>query len=222
MACLSAAAIGCSAHFAPDLASSRAAGGDVASGPARFTPAADTILGAPTDVDREPIALTFRRGAFPDSLRVGDRSLLLNGTGVCEWGIFGIDLYEAALWVERRVSTSSEALASDQAMVLHLRFVRGLTAAQLGEAFAASVRANAGDRAPRHADSLRALQDAMADVARGDSYTFVCEPGKGLVIERDGRTVARIPDEGFRRLFVRLYLGDIPPTEALRDALLGS
>ncbi len=47
------------------------------------------------------------------------------------------------------------------------------------------------------------------------------EPGNGLAILRDGRVVDRVGEESFRRLFLQLYLGDQPPTAALRDGLLG-
>jgi hypothetical protein len=44
----------------------------------------------------------------------------------------------------------------------------------------------------------------------------------GLWVQRDGRLVVSIPDAEFADLFVRLYLGDKPPTRALRDGMLGS
>ena len=37
----------------------------------------------------------------------------------------------------------------------------------------------------------------------------------------NGRSRGVVEDAGFARLFVELYLGDNPPTVALRDALLG-
>lgn len=158
---------------------------------------------------------------YPPAVRWGERELSCNGTGLCEWGIFGIDLYDAALYLERRAGDLAAASEPDQRYVLHLHFVRSLTASQLGEAFTAAVRANVGADLGALAAPLQQLCAAMRDVADGSGYTFAGEPGAGLAILRDGALVDRIADEPFRRLFLRLYLGDQPPTKALREGLLG-
>ena len=160
-------------------------------------------------------------GEFPARIVVGTRELLLNGAGLCEWGFLAIDLYEAALYVERRVPSSAEALASDQLMVIHLDFARALSAQQLRDAYEASVRINTHAAFEDHAVSLAALKAAMRDVVAGDTYSFLAEPGVGVTVQRNDEWLVTIEDDEFRKLFVRLYLGEKPPTTALRDALLG-
>ena len=66
-----------------------------------------------------------------------------------------------------------------------------------------------------------ALTETMRDVGPGDSYTFACDPGKGLTVIRNQTLMGRVEDDAFGKLFARLYLGDKPPTPALREALLG-
>ncbi|MHC4513099.1 MAG: chalcone isomerase family protein [Planctomycetota bacterium] len=111
-----------------------------------------TGSGFATDAATLPQIETTGDGAFPRRVLFRDRTLVLNGTGLCEWGVLGIDLYTAAL----------------------------------------------------------------------SAFTFTAEPGTGLWVQHDGRLVASIPDPKFANLFVLLYLGDKPPTRALRDGLLGS
>jgi len=160
-------------------------------------------------------------GRFAASLHWSDRELLCNGQGLCEWGIFGIDLYTAALYCERRTTDLATALEPDQRTVFHLHFVRSLTGAQLAEAYTASTRVNTGEQFADFAVPLQQLVAAMQTVQIGDHYTFYGEPGRGLTIARNGEKVGHVDDDAFRRLFVRLYLGDQPPTAALRNALLG-
>lgn len=160
-------------------------------------------------------------GSFPERLAWAGRDLVRNGSGLCEWGIFGIDLYVAALYCERRVTTCADALDPEQVVVVHLHFVRSLTAEQLGEAFTASAEVNAGERLLQFEPALRRLCAAMRPVRNGDTLTFGCEPGRGVSVIHDGALVDRVGDEAFRRLFVQMYLGEHPPTAALRDALLG-
>lgn len=177
----------------------------------------------PTDGSDRPLAAPARSrtGVFDPTLVVRNKTLQRNGTGLCEWGIFGIDLYEAALYAERATRDLQGAQEPPQTLVFHLHFVRGLTRAQLGEAFTAATKANTGDRFADHEQALGKLVEAMQDVKSGDAYTFFCEPGTGLSVLRGGKVVATIRDEAFTRLFVQLYLGDKPPTKALRDGLLG-
>jgi len=160
-------------------------------------------------------------GSFPAEVTLHGHKLVRNGAGLCEWGIFGIDLYHAALFVESTPATAAKALAADQPMAIHLEFCRELTAAQLREAYSASVNANAGKDLPKHEASLKVLCDTMETVKGGDAYTFLLVPEAGTKVLRNGKVVASIPCEAFRALFVRLYLGDKPPTAALRKALLG-
>lgn len=169
-----------------------------------------------------PLVAPTRTGAlqFGDELQVRGKGLVRNGVGLCEWGIFGIDLYEAAMYTERSVTDLKGALEPAQTLVIHLHFVRALTKAQLTEAYTAAVRANTGDKAAEFEKPLARLVESLQDVKSGDAYTFFCEPGTGLSVLRAGKVVATVADEEFRKLFVKLYLGDKPPTKALRDGLL--
>jgi hypothetical protein len=172
----------------------------------------------------DPVRVTIARGQdgrFPATVSYGDRPLLQNGVGLCEWGFLGIDLYEAALYAERKVDSAAAALAEDQVLIIHLDFSRSLSADQLREAFTGATAANTGDQFGRYEPALQQLLATMRPVEARDCYTFVADPQLGLVVQRDGRELAVIDDDEFRRLFVRLYLGDRPPTEALRDGLLG-
>lgn len=168
-----------------------------------------------------PVPTRAADGSFPEALRWQDAELRRNGVGLCEWGLLGIDLYVAALYSERRITDLPSALSPDQRTIVHLHFVRGLSAEQLRQAFSASVSANAGAAADVHAPALQQLLAAMRDVQAGDSFTFGGQPGRGLQIAHNGRAAATIDDEAFRALFLQLYLGDKPPTAGLRRALLG-
>lgn len=162
------------------------------------------------------------KGAFPQTLALPDTTLQLQGAGLCEWGFLGIDLYHGALYVERPLTCAADGLAADRAMAIHLDFVRGLSAAQLREAFSASAKVNAGADLPKYAAPLEALCGAMRDVGDGDGYTFVLRPQRGLQVLRNGVELANVEDEPFRVLFARMYLGDKPPTKDLRAAMLGA
>lgn len=162
-----------------------------------------------------------QEGVYGKSTAAAGKDLLLHGVGLCEWGIFGIDLYYCALYAERRMETAEQAVVGDQVLVIHLDFVRKLTAAQLGEAFTAATKVNVGEALPTYQKALAELCAAMRDVGAGDTYSFVLVPKRGIEVRRNGEPVTTIGDEAFRVLFQRLYLGDKPPTQDLRTGMLG-
>lgn len=160
-------------------------------------------------------------GAFPARIEWDGAPLVLNGAGLCEWGFLAIDLYRAALYLDAARSDLDSILASGSRVVLHLHFLRELTREQLVEAYRASVRVNAGSELPRYAAALDGFCATLARVDAGDGLTFVVEPEGRLEVFRNGEPRGVVEDAAFASLFVRLYLGEKPPTGSLKDALLG-
>lgn len=148
-------------------------------------------------------------------------TLHLNGTGLCEWGFFYIDLYKAALYLEETSRNAEKIIASKGAKRIHLIFSRSLTKEQLREAYTASLKVNAGDSFPRYEKRLEQLAKMLKDVEEGDSLVFTCIPKCGIEVSLKGKKAGTIKGEDFASMFFRLYLGDHPPTEDLKNALLG-
>jgi len=166
------------------------------------------------------IELAELYGDFPESVQALGSPLKLNGSALCEWGLLGFNLYRGALYAESPSRDADVLMAVDQRLLIHLRFVRKLSAEQLREAFTASVHYQVGEDSDSEAD-LRTLQSWMRDVQKGDGMSFVVDPSDGLIGFLDGAVMGRIENEDFARLFVRLYLGNKPPTDALKKGMLG-
>lgn len=159
---------------------------------------------------------------FPDSVSAGEYRLTKNGQGLAEWGFVGIDLYWAALYIEARTSVVADIIDEQRAKQIQLYFVRALTRSQMVEAYTASVKANAGTAFPSYRKALQQLTAALKAVRVKDVLVFTYLPGTGLKVEQNGSALVTIEDVPFARLFFRLYVGEKPPTEALRKALVGS
>lgn len=164
----------------------------------------------------------MKKGRFVQEVAYGDKKLSLHGTGLCEWGIFGINLYWAALYVEKRPETKESLLRADQTLVIHLEFSRALTGEQLGDAYEASIKLNAGKKIATYRAGLAQLKTMLKTVKADERYTFIAQPGKGITVQRESKVIGVIKSDAFRLLFVKLYLGDKPPTKALRKGLLGN
>jgi hypothetical protein len=202
--------------------------------PAQIQPAAQTPTQPAIEQEKTPppavepptpqplrVAIARDKGEFPAEIDCDGMRLSLQGAGMCEWGFLGIDLYDCALYVERTIPSVDDALRADQAMVIHLHFVRSLTKEQLCSAWRGSVEVNQKGEPHDYAASLQQLCDSMRDVGDGDRFSFYLQPGKGMRALHNGTECANIDDDAFRRLFVKLYLGPNPPTKSLRKAMLG-
>lgn len=148
-------------------------------------------------------------------------TLLCNGTGLCEWGLFRIDLYEAALYLENVSRSARGVIESDQVKQVRLHFVRGLTKKQMQRAYNASFRANAKDELNRYQPRIDRFVRMIPAVKKGDCLTFTYFPGRGLEVRRGKTVLVSIPGNDFGRLFLSLYVGSIPPTQDLKKGLLG-
>ena len=161
-------------------------------------------------------------GTFPPKVTVEKRALKLNGTGLCEWGLFQVDLYHAALYLEACSKDARKVINSKQAKRIHLYFVRDLTTKQLRKAWTAAFEANAGKDLSKYSKRVERLNKMMVDVKDGKSMIFTHQPGQGLQVSVCGKDKGRIEGDDFARMFFTLYLGDKPPDEDLKKGLLAT
>ncbi len=157
---------------------------------------------------------------MPDQVTVAGAPLRLNGIGLCEYGIFAIDIYWGALYLERPTRIAKTAIESEQRKRIHLHFVRSLTRDQLSRAFTAAVEYNAGKRIARYRATLRRLCAMMEPIARGESIVFDYVPARGIEVHVDGKSKGWLRDPAFSRLFFVLYLGAHPPDDGLKRGML--
>jgi chalcone isomerase-like protein len=121
---------------------------------------------------------------LPDTLKVADKTLKLNGLGLRKRAVFKV--YVGGLYLESPSKDVGAILASDQAKAIRMHFVRDLRKAQLFvEAFHEGFEANVKDRAPQKAafDWMLAL---VPDVKEGSTLTFAYVPGKGTTLSAGG------------------------------------
>jgi len=105
---------------------------------------------------------------------------------------------------------------------LHLIYHRGFTAAEIVKGGDTLLARNV-DAATL--DSLRErlvrLNATYRDVKPGDSYTLTYVPGAGTTLRLNGSARITVPGHDFAAAYFRIWLGDKPINESLRDALLG-
>ena len=155
---------------------------------------------------------------LPDTLKVGEKTLKLNGLGLRKKAVFKV--YVGGLYLESASKDAGAILASDQAKAIRLHFLRDLTKAQLVEAFQEGFEANAKDKAAQKAafDKMLAL---VPDMKAGSTLTLTYLPGKGTALQVGSKDLGVFEGKGFADAVFSIWLGPKPPTEDLKKGMLG-
>jgi hypothetical protein len=130
---------------------------------------------------------------------------------------FGLDVYDARLWVTPDFRAGSYAL---HGLMLELAYLRRLSGQSIAERSLQEMR-RASPLAPTQAqDWLAAMQAAFPDVKAGDRLTGLHSPGVGARFWFNGQPRAVIRDPEFSRLFFGIWLAESTSEPQLRRALL--
>lgn len=157
-------------------------------------------------------ARTVSGVALPDRIQQGSRTLHLNGAGVHEVGLFNVDVYVGALYLERPSSNPSEILASPQAKSLRLRFMRDVSPDDLREA----LHALRG----RGSSQLAGLFQQVRRLAEGDVLTVSESPDHVLELRLNGALLGRARGKVVCRELLSKWIGSHPVSSDLRSELL--
>jgi hypothetical protein len=157
---------------------------------------------------------------LPDEMLAEGVPLVLNGLGLREVTPFGIDVYVAGLYLERPSPDATSILALGQTLRLTLRFVRDVSHAQLHESFAGVFAATPEGEPPLEDESAR-LQSWLRELAAGDDIVFTYLPATGVRVHVAGQAQGTIEGDVFARRLLADWLGDRPPSAALKAGLLG-
>jgi hypothetical protein len=161
-----------------------------------------------------------------DRVRVDGQELRLNGIALRTRMVF-FKVYVAGLYLPERATTVAEVLSAKGAKRIHLTMVRDADAEQFVESILTGMRLNHGEaelEAVRaQTDELMAMIRKAAFAPKGTSIMLDYAPSVGgTTLYIDGKAAGRpMAGEEFFRVLLRIWLGDNPAQEDLKEALLG-
>ncbi|MCC7327874.1 MAG: chalcone isomerase family protein [Burkholderiales bacterium] len=174
-------------------------------------------LGAPA------LAAEVAGVTLADTASVGGQALVLNGAGVRIKLFFRI--YVGSLYLPRKAGNLAGVLAKGPRRI-QMNLLRDLTADQLVGALVGGLNDNnspaelAAVKAPT--DQLVRILKQFKDVAvkEQDVLTLDFVDG-GTKLALNGEAIGVVPGEAFNGALTRVWLGDMPPEEGLKKAMLG-
>jgi long-chain acyl-CoA synthetase len=161
-----------------------------------------------------------------DKVRIAPNTpeLLLNGAGIRTR--FFVKVYVGALYLPEKKTAAAELLALAGPKRMQLAMLRDLTAQQLADAlnegFAANNPPADQERYKAQLAELLAVMNALGQAKAGEAIALDFVPDSGTRVLVNGVAKGNpIPDEGFYRAVLKVWLGDKPADADLKRGLLG-
>lgn len=168
-------------------------------------------------------AATLAGVSLPDSFPVDGQTLVLNGLGLRTLTIFNIRAYVAGLYLSRESHNAHEILASSGPKVIVMHFLHTGSKAQVEREFRVGESRNCGDGSCARSDEAdfeRLVASAPA-VNVGDTFTYIFTDGGVRMLAND-RLLGDFANRDLAYHLLAGFIGDHPPSEALRSGLLGT
>jgi len=161
---------------------------------------------------------------FDDQIRLGDAPLVLNGAGVRSKFMFKV--YALGLYVSRKSADASQVISQTGAKRVRIVTLRGVGADMFIDGLTKGLEKNhAGAELaalkPR-IDQFAATLKNMGELAQGSTVTLDLMPGGATHVAVNGNAVGRdIAGEDFYQALLRIWLGNSPAQDSLKEEILG-
>ncbi len=159
-----------------------------------------------------------------ETIKLANQELKLNGAGLRTWAVFKV--YAAGLYLPEKKKTVPEIMALNGPRRIRLVLLRDVNNEELGQAFMDGLNANS-DKAEKakFVNQTMKMGEIFASIpklSKGDTITNDWIPGSGMhVLVNDKRVGEVLPDLAFYNAFLRIWLGEKPVDNSLKQALLG-
>jgi hypothetical protein len=165
-------------------------------------------------------AADFGGVKMADETKLDGKSLVLNGLGMRQKTIFKVNVYVGALYIEKKSHDPQEILQSPELKRVELAFVHSASQSQVQDAFDEAYQANCTDDCQALKAPFERLRSLMAALSVGDRLSFDIYPSK-VNVWINARQAGTVTDDKFPRALLGTWLGKNPPTESLKQAMLG-
>lgn len=163
------------------------------------------------------IAATLADVTLPDTVTVGNQTLVLNGMGL-RTKMF-MKIYVGGLYVEKKTGDSIAIIQGDATKRVVLQFIYGeVTRDQMVESFSEGFKGNAPGATKSQVDQFL---NAIETMKKGEQLVATYVPGTGTTLAirgKDKLTIAGLP---FAQALFSVWLGPKPPTSDLKNGMLG-
>lgn len=182
--------------------------------------AAALVLTLPTTAAALEVAGTH----IDDKASVAGNELVLNGAGLRTR--FMLKIYTIGLYLPRRSDSTATVSSSAGPKRIHITTLRDLSAEDFANALIDGIRKNHSDAEftglQGRVEEFRTLLLGLRTAPSGTQVRIDWLPGSGTRLSIGNEARGKdIPGEDFYRALLRIWIGEKPADEDLKNALLG-
>ena len=161
---------------------------------------------------------------FEDKVKVGAGDTVINGAGMRSRAFFKV--YALGLYLPQKATTTADVLAAKGAKRIAIVTLRDLTAEQFVDALIEALKKNHDEATlktlqPR-IDQFRSTMLGIGNAPEKSAVNLDWIPEGGTRLSFNGaQKGADIPGEDFYRALLKIWLGDKPVQDDLKEHLLG-
>jgi hypothetical protein len=161
---------------------------------------------------------------FDDKAKVGAGDTVINGAGMRKRAFFKV--YAIGLYLPQKVASAADAINAKGAKRIAIVTLRDLTAEQFVDALIEALKNNHDEAALKtlqpKIDQFRSTMLAIGNAPEKSVVNLDWLPDSGTRLTFTGATKgADISGEDFYRALLRIWLGDKPAQDDLKEHLLG-
>jgi len=174
-------------------------------------------------VTTQSYALDVAGVKLDDRVQLDTHQLLLSGAGIRTKYFFKV--YVGALYLGEKLHTSAAVLADSGAKRMSFHMLRGVSGKQMLDAINEAIPPNHSAEEMKVLDArmteFSRMFASVSEVKKGDVITFDYLPGIGTRVTVAGVDKGRIEGADFYRALLKVWVGEKPAQEDLKQSLLG-
>lgn len=156
-----------------------------------------------------------------DTMKLEKTTLKLNGVGLRK-KVF-VKVYAGGLYLESNQSQADTIISADEPMAIRMHFIYdGVSSDKLisawNDGFAKSTSGSTGS-IQKQIDQFNGFYTETAE--KNHVHDLIYEPGKGVTVILNGKTVGIIPGLDFKKALFGIWLCDEPADKGLKNGMLG-
>ena len=148
------------------------------------------------------------------------KRLVLNGIGLRQKTFFKVNVYVSALYLEKTSQDFETVLSSPDPKEVQLVFLRNVGVKDILKSWEEGFANNCETHCERFDQSIANLRSIMKDVKDREKVTFRFRDKK-VELENDRKESVVLGDGDFGRLILATFIGKHPPTEEVKDGMMG-
>ena len=161
---------------------------------------------------------------FDDKAKVGTSDTVINGAGMRKRAFFKV--YAIGLYLPQKAASAADAINAKGAKRIAIVTLRDLTAEEFADALIAALKNNHDEAALKalqpKIDQFRSTMLTIGNAPEKSSVNIDWLPESGTRLSFNGAAKGSdIPGEDFYQALLKIWIGDKPAQDDLKEQLLG-